>query len=239
MSQALSALARAFRDAFNPRMLAVLLVPAFGALLIWIALGWFFWEEWTAWLNGLATQTAAGRWLEEVGAGWLLRSVAALGLIALIIPATLITAMIITEIIAMPMILGFVGARYYPALRKKAGGTVAGSLANTATAIALFSLLWLATLPLWLTGVAAFVLPALLSAYLNQRIFRYDALSEHASREEYEHVAAQAKGTLFWLGLVLALLYYVPLLNLLVPVLSGLAYTHLCLGELERLRARA
>ena len=38
------------------------------------------------------------------------------------------------------------------------------------------------------------------------------------------------------LGLLLALLYYVPLLNLLVPVLSGLAFAHFGLAELARLR---
>jgi hypothetical protein len=37
--------------------------------------------------------------------------------------------------------------------------------------------------------------------------------------------------------LLLAALYYVPLFNLLVPVLSGLAFTHFCLAELERLRS--
>jgi hypothetical protein len=36
---------------------------------------------------------------------------------------------------------------------------------------------------------------------------------------------------------LLALLYYVPLVNLLAPVASGLAFTHLCLAELTRLRA--
>jgi uncharacterized protein involved in cysteine biosynthesis len=41
------------------------------------------------------------------------------------------------------------------------------------------------------------------------------------------------------MGLLLALLYYVPLVNLVVPVLSALAFTHLCLGELSRIRQKA
>ena len=47
-----------------------------------------------------------------------------------------------------------------------------------------------------------------------------------------------ARGELFLLGLALGLLYCVPGLNLLAPVLGGLAYMHLCLDELARLRAR-
>ena len=97
-------------------------------------------------------------------------------------------------------------------------------------------MLWLLSLPLWLTGIGAVVLPAFISALFNQRVFRYDALAEHASAAEYRTVVQEAGGRLYALGLVLAALYFVPILNLLVPVLSGLAFTHLCLAELARLR---
>jgi len=43
---------------------------------------------------------------------------------------------------------------------------------------------------------------------------------------------------MYLLGVMLALLYYVPLLNLLVPVLSGLAFTHFGLAQLQELRQR-
>jgi uncharacterized protein involved in cysteine biosynthesis len=82
------------------------------------------------------------------------------------------------------------------------------------------------------------VLPALISALFNQRVFRYDALAEHASAGEYRAILRQAGGRLYALGLALAALYYIPIVNLLVPVLSGLAFTHLCLAELESLRQR-
>jgi hypothetical protein len=38
---------------------------------------------------------------------------------------------------------------------------------------------------------------------------------------------------------MLALLYYVPVVNLVAPVYSGLAFTHYCLRELARLRNAA
>jgi uncharacterized protein involved in cysteine biosynthesis len=77
-----------------------------------------------------------------------------------------------------------------------------------------------------------------LAAYLNQRLFRYDALSEHASAEEYRAILVASWGRMYLLGIMLALLYYVPLLNLLVPVLSGLAFTHFGLAQLQDLRRR-
>ena len=79
-------------------------------------------------------------------------------------------------------------------------------------------------------------MPALNSAYLNQRLFRYDALSEHATRDEYREIVIRARGRLYLLGLLLSGLYYVPFLNLAAPVVSGLAFTHFCLGELARIR---
>jgi hypothetical protein len=147
----------------------------------------------------------------------------------------LVTAMVITELVAMPVIVSVVG-REYPGLARRSGGTVLGSIANAAVAILIFALLWLGTLPLWLTGVGALIVPALNSAYLNQRLFRYDALSEHASRDEYVEVVGRAKGRLFLLGFALSLLYYVPLVNLVAPVVSGLAFTHFCLAELASYR---
>jgi uncharacterized protein involved in cysteine biosynthesis len=70
-------------------------------------------------------------------------------------------------------------------------------------------------------------------------MFRYDALSEHASAEEFGAIVRGTGRRLYGLGLALAVLLYVPLVNLAVPVLSALAFTHLCLGELSRLRQRA
>jgi len=129
-----------------------------------------------------------------------------------------------------------VAERGFPQLERRRGGTVAGSAWNAITSIILFGVLWLLSLPLWLTGIGALLLPALISALFNQRMFRYDALAEHASAAEYHAVLRASGGRLYALGLVLAAFYYVPVVNLLAPILSGLAFTHLCLAELARLR---
>ncbi|MGZ8268522.1 MAG: EI24 domain-containing protein [Burkholderiales bacterium] len=227
----LSAFARALRDLTHPRVLAVLFLPMLGAIALWTALAWFFWDAWIAALRGFMDATFAARWLSEHGASWVLSSARVVLVIALLLPAVLITAMVINELVAMPVIVSVV-EREYPGLAKRSGGSVLGSLANAAVAVAVFALLWLGTLPLWLTGFGAFVLPAVNSAYLNQRLFRYDALAEHASRDEYRTLVKRGKGRLYLLGFLLAGLYYIPFVNLIAPVVSGLAFTHFCLGEL-------
>jgi uncharacterized protein involved in cysteine biosynthesis len=157
--------------------------------------------------------------------------------LALLVPAMIVTALLVNEILVMPLVLRSVQARHYPLLARNGFGTAWGSFVNAAVSGMLFLVIWLATLPLWLTGVGAVLLPALNSAYLNTRIFRYDALSEHANVQEYTAIRRRAGGRLYSLGLVLGVLYYVPMLNLIAPVLSALAYTHFCLDQLTRLRS--
>ena len=89
----------------------------------------------------------------------------------------------------------------------------------------------------WLLGPLAAPLPLLLSAYLNQRLFRYDALSDHADAAEAKKIFESARGRLFLLGLITGVMYFIPPFNLVAPVFSALAFIHLCLDELQRLRA--
>jgi CysZ protein len=236
MSAALAALFRAGSDLRVPRVLALGLLPPLAAIVVWIALGWALADDWARWAADWIATTPWLTWVRE----WGLSSVAIWGsgiaAIALLLPIMLIAAVLVTELVAMPVIVPLVAGRYYPGLAQRKGGTVAGSVWNACAAVALFALLWLLSLPLWFTGIGALVLPPLISAWFNQRMFRYDALAEHASPEERRAVLRAARGRLFTLGLLLALMYYIPFVNLAVPILSGLAFTHLCLAELARLR---
>jgi CysZ protein len=238
MSAVMQALLRAGANLREPRILALVLLPVLGSLLLWTVLAWVFWDAWTGFVAGTLRTTAAAGWLQDWSARWVIDYTAVLAVLVAILPAMLVTALVITEIFAMPVIVGFVAGRYYPGLSRAAGGSVAGSIANALVAIAIFAALWVFTLPLWLTGIGAVLAPVLTSAYLNQRIFRHDALAEHASRDEYVQVVRDSRGELFLLGILLSLLLYVPLVNLLVPVLSGMAFTHYCLARLNAQRVR-
>jgi len=232
MRDIFAALARAAHNLFEPRILAIVLLPMVGSILVWTVLAWIFWDPWTGGIAGAFSSTSAAGWLKGWGASWVIDSTAVLLVLAGIAPAIYVTALVITEIIAMPIIVKFVGERYHPGLEREAGGTLIGSVLNSVIGIVVFAMLWIVTLPLWLTGIGAVLAPVLTSAYLNQRMFRYDALAEHASPEEFARIRRGSRGDLFLLGIALSLLYYVPLVNLLVPVFSGLAFTHFCLGRL-------
>ena len=236
MRDAVAALARAAGNLFDPRIIAIVFLPMLASLVLWTLLAWLFWGAWTGGIAGAMASTTVAGWLQGWSATWIIDYTAALVVLIAILPAMLVTALVMTEIIAMPVIVNFVAARDHPDLRRAGGGTVAGSIGNAAIGITVFAVLWILTLPLWLTGIGAVLAPVLTSAWLSQRLFRYDALAEHASAEEFTQLVRASRGDLFLLGILLSLLLYVPVVNLLVPVLSGLAFTQFCLAKLAAAR---
>lgn len=236
MNDVLQAFGRAFRSMLHPRMLALTIWPMLVALAVWLGFAWVYWDDWTQWISALLSASDVVGWLQQHGFAGVVRYSVWLLLWLLLAPTILITALLIAALVEMPLIVSFIAARDYPALERRRGGTVAGSVVNALVAVFVFAALWMVTLPLWLTGVLVPVLPVVLSAYLNQRLFRYDALSDHASAGEYRAIRESSWGRMYVLGALLALLYYVPLFNLMVPVLSGLAFTHFGLARLAKLR---
>lgn len=236
MRDVAKAMARALAGLAHRRMLALMFLPASLAVLAWGGVVWMFADDWARGFAGWWAGTALRESAVWLGVEGLVTAAWVLVVAGLLLPLALVTALIIVAVVAMPVIVGLVADRHFPHLERRRGGSFPGSLRNAAVAVAVFALLWFVTLPLWFTGVLAPVLPVLWSAYLAQRLFRYDALAEHAGPEEYALIVARTRGRLYALGALTSLLYFVPLANLVVPVYSGLAFTHLCLGELARLR---
>ncbi len=239
MNTVISALVAAFKTLFHPRMILLALGPMLMAIALWVVVALIYWDSWVSALTGLVQSPALERWLAHGLAASLSHYLVVIILLLLLAMAVYVTALAITGIFAMPLMVKQVASSYFPQLERKRGGTTFGSVANTLVAIAAYCVAWVLTLPLWLIAPLALGLPVLLAAYLNQRLFRYDALAEHASREEYPRVLARARLNLYILGAIAGLLQFVPLLNLLSPVYIGLAFIHLCLAELEQERVSA
>jgi len=236
MTGILDALARALRDLFSLRVLWVVVWPMLVAALLWLVLGATFWHAFSGWvaqgLDAIGIQT----WLAGIEPVWVAHGIQALLHLLLFVPLVLLTALVITALFAMPALIRLVAGRDYPELKRENGGGLLGSLWNAAVAVVLFAALWLATLPLWLIGVGVIV-PFVAAAYLNQRLFRYDAIAEHASADEMAALFKSDRTGWWGLGLLTGLLQFVPLLNLFGPVLAALAFIHYGLARLERRRA--
>lgn len=236
MKDVLSALVNALKSLFHPKMLALMLWPMLVAILVWAGAAMVFWGSWVSSLTGFVQTTPLEQWVAQGFLAVVSHYLISIILVLLLLPAIYVTALVLTAVFAMPMMVSHVARQSYHELELKHGGTTTGSLVNATIAIVVYCTGWLLSLPLWLFSPLALLLPIVLMAYLNQRLFRYDALAEHASRAEYELVIERATVKLYLLGALVGLLQFVPVLNLFSPIYIALAFIHLCLSELRQMR---
>jgi CysZ protein len=238
MNDIFQACVRGLRDLFHPKMLWLVVWPIGASIVLWLVLAFFFGDDTVAWLSSTLSDSTIGQWVgrwlpvREVtgGLGWVL-------LIVLLVPLVLATASVIIGLVSMPAMVEHVSGRSYRELERRHGGTFSGSVWNAVLAVAVFLGVGLLSLPLWLVPPLWPVLAALLMGYLNQRMFRYDALAEHAGADEMRTLFAKDRRELFGLGVLVSLLSYIPFAGLAVPVAAGLAFIHYCLMRLATLRS--
>jgi CysZ protein len=202
------ALARAIPVLFSRRILAVVLLPLVVAAVFWGFVAWFGWSPLSHWL---------GLTLLGGDTGWSLIAASACAALLLMLAAVL-SALVAVAVLAMPVIVDVVADRDFAFVAKRHGGTFAGSLRNASVALAVFLPLWLLALILLSMPPIYVAVSLVLNAWLNQRLFRYDALALHADAEEIPAVIRGARGRILGLGLVLAPLSLIPFVNLIAPI---------------------
>lgn len=229
----LDALAGAFKSLFSLRMVWLMVWPVMAAIVLWAILVLVFWTPLQgAWL-WVYDYLGMGQWLTGVKPGWIGAALQILLYLMVFIPVVMLTALVLTAIFGMNAMIGTVSERFFPQLEKRRGGGIIGSTANAFIALVVYVGLWIVTLPLWLLGPVGAVIPFIAAGYLNQRLFRYDALAEHADPAEFKSVIEENRGTLWGLGVLLGMVQFVPVLNFFAPVYTGLAFIHYCLAKLR------
>ncbi len=231
------ALSRGFASLFPTRMLMLMVWPVLAALALWIGLAILFWSQALPWIDSQLRQYELFQWMAStwplaVIGSWL----TGLLLLVVLIPLVLVTAGLIIGLFGMPVMVRHVAGRDYPGLERRHGGTFLGSVWNALAALLWLALLAIMSLPLWLMPLLWPFIGVLLFGYFNQRVFRYDALAEHASPSEIETLLARHKSDFMLLGIALAVFGHVPLAGLAMPLYGGLAFIHLALDRLAALR---
>ena len=234
----LGALLYGLANLLHPRMLWLMVWPMLVALTLWGAVALAFWGRLAAALAELFR-----RWLEPAAGfvrfdfGDATVIAAYVVLFLLLVPLVYLTALFILGIFGMPKMVDHVAGRSFPSLERKRGGGAAGSVWNGVAALGGMVLFFVVSLPLWLLPPLWPLIPLAIFSWVNQKLLRYDALGEHADREEMARIFRSRRGALLALGLLLALLAYVPFVGFIAPVVFGLAFIRYLLGALEELRA--
>ena len=232
-----SAILGAFASLFSRRILWLMVWPVLAASFLWGVVVLVFWTQLVVSLSGLLN-----RWITTATFffNWDASTVALVSakiiVVLMLVPLVQLTALMILGVFGMDAMVDAVAARRFPALARRKGGSFAGSLWNSAIALAGMVALFLVTLPLWVFPPLWPVIPVLVMGWVNQRMLRYDALAAHATADEMKKIFGERKMSLYALGLVLALIAYVPIVGFFAPVLLGLAFIHFLLAELEALR---
>lgn len=233
----LGALGYGLLNVFHPRMLWLMVWPMLVALAVWVTVALVFWTRLALWIAGVLerwTEPVLGRLPFDLGTAATI--IAHAMLLLLFVPLVYLTALFILGIFGMDKMVDHVAAQSFPALERRRGGGIAGSVWNALLSLAGMTVLFVISLPLWLAPpLGPIVLLAILS-WGNQRLLRYDALAEHAERAEMARIWRDRRGALYLMGFLLALFAYVPLVQFLGPVVFGLAFIRYLLGALIELR---
>jgi CysZ protein len=232
-----SAILNAFGSLFSARILWLMIWPMLVSLLVWGITAIFLWARTAAWLAGLLkgwVESAVFFFSFDFGAAAVVAAHVILFLF--FVPLVYLTALFILGIFGMDEMVAHVASRRFPQLQMKRGGSVVGSVANGLFALCGMVVLFALSLPLWIFPPLWPVIPVLVMGWVNQRVLRYDALAIHAQPLEMKEIFKARGRALYALGVVLALVAYVPIVGLFAPVLLGLAFIHFLLAELKTLR---
>lgn len=236
-----TALGRGLVSLFHPKMLALLVVPLLVVVAVWALSGWYFWTpvtEWlrASWFTGDGWVARSHGWIASHGLGGIDHWLPDVFAFLLIVPIAIATALGLTAVLAMPVVLRFLGSSDYADVARRGSFGLASSVGNVVKTLLVFIPGYLLTMPLWLIAPLAFIIPWFWWGWLTSRLMRFDSCVEHASPDERRQLLDRDGRAYLVLGLACAVLNYFPPLFLIAPVLSALVFGHYSLSRLREIR---
>ena len=241
MTHISTAIGRAFVSQLHPKMLGLALLPFGGTLVIWLALGLWFWSDVVRFVNATIFKWTGVSGIEawaaslaaDWGFTWIVHALVAVAGWLILLPLIFVVTMILLAVFGTPIMAQHV-ARDYPDVEMRHGGDYPGSILNSVISLAVFVAAWVVVLPLcFFVSPLAPILFLLPWAYLNARLFRYDALFQHADAAEIALLARERWWGFMGLGLIAAFLTFIPILGLMLFVFIGLFFVHYALLVLQ------
>lgn len=253
---------RASAYCLRPRVMALSTVPLLVIAALAFVFGYFYWDAAVAGMRAVldssTTLTSLWTWLQGWGVADAANVVAPLMVVVAVAPLIVVISLLLVAMLMTPALVRLVADRRFPGLERRQGGSffasVMWSLGSTALALVALVL----SIPLWFVPPLVLILPPLIWGWLTYRVMSFDALSEHASKEERQQLFKRHRSSLLGIGIVTgylgaapsivwasgvvfaaAFFVLVPLaiwIYTLVFAFSSLWFTHYCLAALERLR---
>ncbi|GAC1527334.1 MAG: EI24 domain-containing protein [Ramlibacter sp.] len=253
---------RAIAYCLHPRVVVLSLLPLLLMAAASLGLGWLFWDSAvdgvSRWLESSAMLSLVGEWLHGMGLGGLRTVIAPLVVVAVATPVIVLASLLLVAVLMTPAVVRLVAQRRFPRLAQRHGASVLASVGWSLGSTALALLALVLSLPLWLVPPLVLVLPPLIWGWLTYRVMTFDALADHATREERRAILGRHRMPLLAIGIVTGYLGAAPTILwasgallaaafvILVPLaiwiytlvfaFSSLWFGHYCLAALEQLR---
>jgi len=264
MSLLLDSFWRALAYCLHKRVIVWSLLPLLAmALMAWL-LGYFFWADAVlkvqSLLDGVGWLHSLWLWLQERGVGYASEVVASMFVVLGATPVLVVLVLLLVGLFMAPVLTQLVAEKRFAGLEKKHGGSTVASLLWSGGSALIALLALFVTLPLWVFPPLMLVVAPLIWGWLTYRVMAFDALSEHASKDERRTLFARHRMSLILMGVICGYLGAAPgvvwisgLLFLaafwiLVPIaiwiyalvfaFSALWFAHFCLAALEQMRAQ-
>ena len=197
---------RAFAYCLHPKVIMLSLLPLILMAVIVTGLGAMYWEEAVNTVRtGLEDSAALGwawTWLERVGLMNLKAVLAPLVIILVVTPVVMVMSLLAVSFMMTPALVNLVGARRFPNLERKRGGSLWQSVLWTLISVILAMSALMITLPLWWIPPLAILLPALIWGWLTYRVMTYDVLAEHATSQERVELMRRYRFQLLGMGVL-------------------------------------
>ncbi len=263
MTLVLDSFWRAVLYCLRPRVIALSFLPLILMVAISLGLGYFYWdnalETVRQWLEASTMIESISSWLQTMGVGNLKTVLAPLMVIFAVTPLIVVLSLLMVSLFMTPALTSLVAEKRFLHLERRRGGSLLATLGWSLLSTLLALVALVVSVPLWLIPPLILVVPPLIWGWLTYRVMAFDALSEHASREERTEIFRRHRMALLGIGvfcgylgaapsliwasgalLAAAFVVLVPIaiwLYTLVFAMSSLWFTHFCLAALHALRA--
>jgi hypothetical protein len=245
-----------------PRVVALSLLPLLLIAVVAAAGGYFLWSPAVVWvqsaLENASWLSMLWGWLGGFGVSNLPAALAPVLVVLGAMPLIVIVCVLAVSMLMTPAMVALVARRRFADLERKRGGSFMTSVLwfLWTTVAALLALV--VSVPLWLVPPLVLILPPLIWSWLTYRVMAFDALAEHASKDERQTLFKRhqlslllmgvlsgllgaAPGIVWASGVVFAAAFFVLIpaaiwIYTLVFTFSSLWFTHFCLSALRQLR---
>lgn len=256
---------RAALYCLRPRVILLSFLPLILMVALSLGLGYFFWDaaldQVRIWMESAPNINLFWQWLESMGVGRLKSVVVPLLVIFAVTPLIVVVSLLVVAFLMTPALVKLVARSRFTDLEEKQGGSMAASLLWSLGSTLLAALALLISVPLWLVPPLVLLLPPLIWGWLTYRVMAFDALAQHASKEERVLLFKRYSGWLLLIGVISGYLGaapsvvwamgagFAPAFVLLVPLaiwiytlifaFASLWFSHFCLAALRILRVEA